>query len=196
MSRARVLFPPYASELISFDHALAQPLAEEFGTQIDGIASSDQLYEVFRAQGSFLLQSLEQPADDPSALRQLSVPHGREQELTDNLDNRNPISLRVLYPFAPPYGYLQKTEQGAQGPLRMTFGIARPTEEGTDAYRVGRTTLWVTEDTMSLQGTFRVLKDTITKGGAVSADGVEKYFTSNTRSRSRSSFTIDRLLND
>ncbi len=206
MSRQRVLLPcPAETEPLPYDQALAEPLAQQFGVTVDGVTSREKLHELLVAQGKMLLEGLDDIATSPEAqierpehyaLRQLRVPHVREGVFVEGLDEHDQsLTVRIMYPYAPQYGYMQSTERALGRPLRMSFGLARRNpENGT--YVVGHTNLWASVDRLSMRHGFMALKDTVVRKVDVETDEAMHLLGTRTRSRARAAFVIDSLLDN
>lgn len=203
MNRARVLLPnPAEIDPISFEQALQQPLAEQYGAVVEGVSSQAHFHDLLVTQGAFMLNSLshalggEHVTTGDPALRQLGHKHEREVPFFEDGDPQDHLlEVRVMYPFTPQYGYMQPTENAIKRPLRMTFGLARknPDEE---TFTVGHTNLWVAADRLTPREGYRALKDTIIRKREVSPEEAQQLLSARTRSRARSSFVIDSVLED
>lgn len=171
-------------------------LASEYGAKIEDVVGIHDFHSILRAQAEFLLQNSGlaiHPLTHPFS--QLQKSHKREADILSppELMPSQPATLRVLFPYVPQYGYLKGLELERQMPLRMTFGIEHQIDD--DVFHVGHTNLWVAKDyTAPVDGSLRVLKDTVAHSEVLSAQAVEEYFERSMRSRHAATIALQHAL--
>jgi len=200
MFQTRVNIRPNRSpETISFETGLTRVLSgvDAFGIEVTDIPNMEGLYQLYRAQGAFLLENTGTEAPDAEwALRQLDDPHIRESGLraTEDAVGVTPLAARVLVPYAPQYGYRQKQEIELGKPLRLSLGVYRPTQGGSKpVFNVARTTLWVCTDRRTAGYPDMVRKDVAKPRTNLNAEDLERFLTNPQRAEARTTFVTQQL---
>lgn len=185
-----------STSTFSVAESKSRSLASEYGAKITDVVGVHDFHSVLRSQAEFLLQNSGlalHPLTYPFS--QLQKSHKREGDILSppNHEPYRPATLRILFPYVPQYGYLQELELERQMSLRMTFGIEHQIDD--DEFHVGHTNLWVAKDhTAPVDGSLRVLKDTVAHSEILNAQAVEDYFERSMRSRHAAAFAVQHAL--